>query len=330
MVFTKVDFYIHTGRKLILRLWFSPSIKQNTNNIAMVQSSPTLRKRRHIYQTKGLFYSKHIAYRKQDKKIKRLLYLCCKQIFLRYLKDSLKAPLFNKAKPALFSQTSTDIYFGTNFDESTENALTVHCTAYALGSLNGPNGLDQRTVQYYKKFPDMQELMDFASVQVKEDKQWQGCMKNLFFNFCSIKLYFSYTDEKGHLIKKSTRWHSDSGYTKSGKPRADNSQVAGTPVVIFTFGDEKNLWFQKQLNKKSIQYNTPLHFQQKSGSMVVLDARDEIPDASGFRWLHSSNMDKAGTFTVSLIFWVVSKSVEVKKVILLCLIHNSLRILKLI
>eukprot|EP00957_Ditylum_brightwellii_P120073 9162767-Ditylum_brightwellii.AAC.1 len=69
----------------------------------------------------------------------------------------------------------------------------MECTAYALGALNGANGLDSRTVQYFPVFVEIQKLMDFATREVRKDKQWETAMKDKRFDFCSVKLYYTYT-----------------------------------------------------------------------------------------------------------------------------------------
>eukprot|EP00957_Ditylum_brightwellii_P028754 2171971-Ditylum_brightwellii.AAC.1 len=119
----------------------------------------------------------------------------------------------------------------------------MELTAYALGALNGANRLDPRTVKYFPVFIEMQRLMEFATIEVRKDTQWENAMKDRPFIFCSVKLYYTYTDENGNKVNKHTNWHTDSQYKKDGTFRDDNSQELNTPVAIFTFGDKKNLWF---------------------------------------------------------------------------------------
>eukprot|EP00957_Ditylum_brightwellii_P120244 9174629-Ditylum_brightwellii.AAC.1 len=98
-------------------------------------------------------------------------------------------------------------------------------------------------------------------------------------------MYYTYTDEKGNKVNNHTNWHADSLYLKNGEPMLDNSQKVGASVAIFIFGNEKNLWFHRHYNQHTFQTNTSVQFKQKSGSMIVLDARDEKPENTGFKWV---------------------------------------------
>jgi hypothetical protein len=80
-------------------------------------------------------------------------------------------------------------------------------------------------------------------------------------------VYYSHKDSKGKLIKKETHWHSDVNLDKDGLPESENSQLPGTPVVIFTFGDPKHLWFQKLITKKLPMPNTLCHIVQNNSCL---------------------------------------------------------------
>ena len=70
-----------------------------------------------------------------------------------------------QSKIFIFSKTSTDIYFGNNISSEEDSIVRA---AYALGSLNGANGLDPRTLCYNLVFPKLQDVLDFATKEVKK------------------------------------------------------------------------------------------------------------------------------------------------------------------
>ena len=70
-----------------------------------------------------------------------------------------------QSKIFIFSKTSTDIYFGNNISSEEDSIVRA---AYALGSLNGANGLDRRTLCYNPGFPKLQDVLDFATKEVKK------------------------------------------------------------------------------------------------------------------------------------------------------------------
>jgi hypothetical protein len=273
------------------------------------ENTATLEKRRKRYQKQGFLLTKRVTHPKQIKTIHRVLQSCATHIFVNYFRDTTKAPLCNDGTPAFFSKASTDLYFGQNISKENEN--TMKRKVYGLTSLNGANGLDPQNLRYFPVFDSLVKLMMHANIEVKKDPQWSHAMQGKYFNFCSVKIYHSYMNEKGEKVIKHTNWHADSLYTKNGTPRQENSQEAGTPVAIFSFGDEKNLWFRRHRNQNIYHTNTLVQFKQKSGSMIVLDARDEQPDEKGFKWYHMSNMIDSGSVTFSFMCRVIKTSADI-------------------
>ena len=104
--------------------------------------------------------------------------------------------------------------------------------------------------------------------------------------------------------------HMDVELDNNGIPTSNNSQVPGTPVAIFTFGDDKNLWFQQHYGKKQPVPSTLIQFLQTNGYMFVLDGRDETV-RDGKMWYHKSDMINGASVTYSFTCRVVQREVEV-------------------
>eukprot|EP00957_Ditylum_brightwellii_P204853 15341089-Ditylum_brightwellii.AAC.1 len=138
----------------------------------------------------------------------------------------------------------------TSFNDETD---TFRQTAYALDSLNGANGLNPMTMQFFPSFGDIQKLMVFATKEVRKDSQWKAIMSSKYFNFCSVKLYHTYEDSNGKKINKDTNWLADSLYKKNRDARSDNFQVLDTPAAIFTFGDQKISGFESITMRKNVK-----------------------------------------------------------------------------
>ena len=214
----------------------------------------------------------------------------------------------NLAKPALFSKPSYDIYFGLNLEMTNS---VMNRTAYAVGPGTSSIGLDPREVKTYSCFPEMVQILQQATQIVRADGRWDDVMEpGMEFNFCSVKLYFSYRNINGAMVKKATNWHCDVTRDKERKPNTNNSQVPNTPVAIFTFGDEKNLWFRKQQNKHTVVPDSLLLFTQPTGSLTIHDGRDEEPKQDGTYWRHMSNMQDKEGITFSILCRVVQATVQ--------------------
>jgi hypothetical protein len=206
-------------------------------------------------------------------------------------RDDMKAPLNNKAKPASVSAASTNVYFGTNTAIDKARGL-IKRTAYAVGSGVRSIGLDQTTMKLNCIFPQMVDLMNMAYNAVMLDDRFKDTMKDKYFNFCSVKIYYSFKNARGKTEKKYTGWHTDVTYDKDGNPMSDNSQVPGTPVVIATFGDTKELEFKSHngVSGKDDD-NSNLIIEQRHGSIFVLHPDDEMIDPfNGCFWKHKSAM----------------------------------------
>ena len=90
---------------------------------------------------------------------------------------------------------------------------------------------------------------------------------------------------------------------------ANNSQVPGSHVLLFTFGDEKNLWFAKK-RKGEFKDGSLMLFRQKHCSMFLLNGKDEEFNDGGL-WKHMSNMKHPGGITYTIILRCVQMTAAV-------------------
>ena len=153
-------------------------------------------------------------------------------------------------------------------------------------------GLNPNTMKTHCIFPELASLVrEVTRVLLTKDSTWAAHLKQHPFNFVGIKIYYTYRKEDGTLVRKCTRYHVDVTRNKeTGEPMPNNSQIPGTPVAILTYGATKNLWFKRQASKHLQIPTSLILFQQKSGSLFVLDGRDEELDKHGHHWRHMSDM----------------------------------------
>ena len=266
------------------------------------QLSPTTsRARMSRFQRKNELFSKRIYYAKNGG-IPAALKDCADTIRSVYLRDNLKAPMWNAAKPELTSRPSVNLYFGQNFDSTDEGMIRA---AYAVGSGASSIGLDPSTMRIDPFFPRLIELVQQVTVVVRQKTVW----KNAWFNLVSVKIYYTYRDEKGKLVRKTTNWHVDVTLDKKGVPMSNNSQVPVSPVAILTFGDSKTLYFRRHTSRDKYEEDSTFGIPQTSGSLLLLDGRDEMLDAQGRHWRHCSGPSEGVTF--SFMFRNVQRQVNV-------------------
>ncbi len=233
--------------------------------------------------------------------------------------DVLKAPHCNKAKPAYFSPAAINQYYGWPLPVTPEEQIgdpeIQKRTAYGVGSGQATIGLDPR---YMKVLPPGRNLLQLTSAVTKAigeaNPEWASILQANPFNNASVKIYLSYRNEKGKLVKKCVGMHCDVSHDKITKaPLRNNSQKPGTLVGLLTFGANKNLWFRSHWSRDGYHPNSLLHFLQKSGTLFVLDPRDETPDRNGNHWRHCSTMATEEGITFTYAFRCVQASVLVNR-----------------
>jgi hypothetical protein len=154
-------------------------------------------------------------------------------------------------------------------------------------------------------------IRKISEIVKKRRPEWAETLTLHPINYCNFKGYFSvWNATTKEWEAKSVEFHRDVTHTVTGKPMKNNTQIPGTPVVILTFGDDKTLRFQKFGGNKKL--NIPeLVFQQKHGSLCLLDPRDEQTDEMGEYWKHMLEMNKDKSITFSFTFRLVATTVEV-------------------
>jgi hypothetical protein len=264
----------------------------------MVKTSQKLLVRRHYWRDPnkhGRLHSTNVPYstHKSYRSIKKLLPELASYVWKECSEDDLKAAANNKPKPALTSKPAFNIYLGRDLpkEEHERDKQGVKRAAYGLGSGANSIGLDPETMKLYPMNALAMKLMEKITPIIKgADPTWNESLEQTPFNFLGVKLYFNERMENGAMVKKTCEWHVDVTHDKEGKPMRNNSQVPGTPVAILTYGTTKNLWFRRHQSNDVFYNSSKIHFQQRSGSLTVVDARDEVPDEQGFHWRHKSDM----------------------------------------
>ena len=234
-------------------------------------------------------------------------------IIHRHINDNMKAARNNNAKPALFTPSSFDIYFGEDVRELKEesieaNEVIMERTAYANGSGSLSIGLDPRHMRIYQIFPELDRLRNVVNWAVNEHYRNRGEKCDYVFNNVSSKLYFD---------NKKTTPHTDIAFTHDhSQPNRHNSQMPDTPVAIVTIGAKKLLEFILYAGSgkgEPVSNERALQFLQKSGcSFIIMDSRDEYFDEDLTYWKHSSRL-LDGDACLSLMFRDAQNSVRVYK-----------------
>jgi hypothetical protein len=277
--------------------------------------SNTIRQRALAHKRAGTFKSGKEEWDNRDT-AKKVLLICSKIVWDKYYQDDLKAPLGNPAKPASISPASMNFYFGTNVSKAEE---WIERTAYAVGTGTYSIGLNPITRKVHSIFHEMSQLMALVNSVVRK-KPSLACLftPTQYFNHCSVKIYFTYRDLNGDLKRKQTDWHTDVSYDKvTGEPKPDNSQVAGTPVAIATFGDPKELQFiRHEVGRTKGDPKTLLKFTQPNATLFIMHPADEAIDLNLRKyWKHKSEMCNGPSIennvTFSFVFRVVQPTVEV-------------------
>ena len=264
--------------------------------------------------------SRLIKYDRTNKKYYNDLRAACIRIWRDCCEDLLKAPGSCPVNPAWTSKPSFNVYLGQDLDDQGQTVLR---TAYAVGSGASSIGLDPKALKIYsiQKHREVQVLLDHANRFLKDEYKGPN-MENKFFNFVSVKIYLTFRDKNGKLVRKTTEWHVDVTHNHSTREAMpNNSQEPNTPVLIWTFGDDKELVYRRGYSsKKAHRKSKELYFLQNCGSMFLMEGLDEVPSDDGTCWYHMSRplntgnekMEKEG-ITWSFQFRRVAASVLVNK-----------------
>ena len=272
--------------------------------------------RKKRFKDNFLLYSDFVTTKTDRRTIKKVLYRIAWLIWYNYIHDDLKAPLNNKAKPAFFSKPAVNFYIALNKQRT---ATGVRVASYSFGKGRGSIGLDPRTMKIQPVFEELLHALDIVNKEIKRHPRWLQQMKGHAFDSCAGKIYYSFqtvsSNDQLSTVCKTVSYHTDVTYNDDGTPKKDNSQMPGTPTVIMTFGDPKNLWFRRyklHSDKNSMVLNSDILFNQKSAHLFVLDGEDEKPHyLDGCHWRHMSDMKNEANVTFSFVFRVTQMTTEI-------------------
>ncbi|CAB9516343.1 hypothetical protein SEMRO_776_G200890.1 [Seminavis robusta] len=267
---------------------------------------------------------------KQKKEWNRLLTACASHAMQFYCRgDSsgetvariIKAPCYQNYNPAALSRPATDMYFGMDIKatinkEASEATATILRTAYAMGSGSMSLGYDQRGFKIYPWSEPFAALVAFANDQILETHpEWN--QKEYRFNHVSCKIYHKFENSQGQCQAKRIRQHRDLEFSNF-KPKVNNSQLPGSPVIIGTVGDRKFLGFRKyrsiwgtKKNRKGekvegwVEREIPssrFFIEQKNGSCFLLHPHDEYYRSHQKTfWKHESWMQDPNSVCISFM-----------------------------
>ena len=266
----------------------------------------------------GVFHSRKVAYSKTSgcSEIKRLLPIVTAECWSDS-EDILKAPHCNSARPHYFSKAPTNQYYGWNIPIAPEGhdaaSEFVLRTAYGVGSGATSIGLDPRNAKILEPSNNLVLLTNAVTKAVAASSdRWAEMLRENPFNNVALKWYMAYLRESGKEERKQLGMHVDVTHNpRTLKPCSNNSQKPGTLTAMLTFGADKHLWFRRHVSSNQFNESTLLHFLQTSGTLIVLDPKDEQPDGDGRHWRHGSTMATTDGITVTYTFRCVQCSVLV-------------------
>ena len=199
----------------------------------------------------------------------------------------LKKPLGGRLEPEILSGTAIDIYYGKDAVSQPDNIDANHVVrhSYASGSGNNTIGQNPKTRQLKPWKPEFDRLLEIGikSLQAtkelySEEEKEEIITKLRNCNAASAKWYFE-VDGTDAVPKtaKETKWHTDMLLNKSNnRPvRNKNSQEPNTPVMIFTFGGKKRIFFGRGEHKKTIDPDSTFYMEQCDSRVHILHWDDE-------------------------------------------------------
>jgi hypothetical protein len=222
--------------------------------------------------------------------------------------DIMKMAMNNPPTPDLLAPKACTYHSGENLGHVVlDGKLYPMRAAYQVGS---QLGLDQTKHTIHQFTVDMVNLkQQLKKLVLENDKEGYYKDTDLEFNEMDMKIYYSCTGLSGKRHTKELSFHTDNTHDKALK--------RGSPVAICSFGDNKILKFRrafgqgKDTGSKNAADN--FFFPQESGTVVLLDPRDEegaLHAASHF-WQHAAKLDCPKGISFSLMFRVIEKAVPV-------------------
>ena len=207
-------------------------------------------------------------------------------------------------------------YYGKNLSKNKDgNYVRI---AYRCNSSIPSEGSDPLKLVVKPFSSDMECLSDYFYNLLKirmDDLQLYDCDLSKPFNSCTVLLYHSI---KGYKKQSSMGWHCDSKYSISGKfLEKSNGQAFNTPVVIFTVGARRFLYWrrrwkqrsEKGYNRWAIDKNSIQFMTLDDASVCIINPMDERCHLNPITGLeeqlqHGNTKIKGDDISVCLVFRV--------------------------
>lgn len=270
----------------------------------------TVARRLNRWQKSGKIYTRKIKLpEKKAKTLERLMGKCARKMYADDFQDDLKAPVNNGAGAAKLAPAAFNFYYGANMGK-TGDPKTVRRAAYGFGSGATSIGLDPRTMRLNPFFTELLDLTQRMEKLLRMDPQWKKALGKNTLNSCAAKAYYWTKNEAGKNVRKAVNYHVDVNRNAAGIPDSNNSQVPDTPVVMVSFGDEKIFRMRRHTSSTTTIPDSEVEFRQTSGTILVLDGRDEQVRDDGTHWRH---MSKAGDNPDDVTFSFMFRAVQMEK-----------------
>jgi len=176
-----------------------------------------------------------------------------------------------------------------------------------LGSGASSIGLDPRTVKVHQMFVELPSLRLMMKRLVEEHHNEVNEKFRCAFNHVGVKTCCDGMKTGLHTDIEFDRETHLPRVFPNGK--SANAQRPGTPVVIVSFDDTKTLNFVRHKGFGSgtkVQPEFVVPFVQKSGSIILLDCRDEDHNSRKEFWKHGSIVGMQDA-TMTLMFRVADR-----------------------
>ena len=224
--------------------------------------------------------------------------------------------LMNISRPAVLQ-----IYYGLNVQAISPTIWNRF--TYGPTSLTGTLGMDPRFFTTKPMPLDMFQLGRTLKTYVKEQFKIQNKRTDILeceMNHCTVLIYNPHSPN----INSNLSYHCDCQYDHYGNfKKTANTQCQNTPVIVYTLGDSRQLFFRKRMidvGKKSKQCwknNTEPceQFQLHHNSIFVLHPVDEVPmircvGETKSQYQHGNVKVKDGDLSIGLIFRCVTHTLN--------------------
>ena len=276
-----------------------PIVKCFVNLISEKMTTHLHHQRVYSYRKKGQFYSRKVGYTGKYKELTSTLEEAAKVVW-EDTQDDLKLSPGNEAGCSYFLPGGVNTCYSYNCID--QNGCPPNLTRRYAYRIHTAEKLNPHTLKIHQMPGCMIDLVTkVTKILSDKDEIWANWLAEHPFNAVTTKTYYSY-QRKGNRISKKTNKHPDQRYNYKTRRPSKGDLVPGAPIAIITFGDPKNLWFQRCCHGKPTK--TPIvHIPQRSGTLFVLDGRDEEPDEDGCSWVHRADMENSSenNFTIAFV-----------------------------